>query len=479
MGVLCAALVGVAHPLPAAASDPSGTMYVTEFTTNVISVFAPGASGNASPSRTIVGAATGINGPNQLIQDGSGNIWLANQNTPSVTEYAPGATGNAAPINTISGAATGLVQPQGLLFDSSGNLYVANGTGNSVTEYAPGASGNAAPTRTISGAATGLNLATGLAFDSSGNLYVSNGLANSVTVYAPGASGNATPIRTISGALTTLGYPGELIFDGSGNLYVPNSSNNNVTEFASGANGNVAPTRTITGAATGLGGPDGVCFDSSGNLYVANYNGNSVLEFAPGASGNATPTKTISGAATGLNGPDLGFVVSASATSGQVVTVTVGVGTLQVSAPGSAVVLASTAPGGTTPATALGTISYVDTLNDTNIWSVTLASTDIGSVSGHNIPCLNLTVVPGAVTPAVGASGAALTPGSSSAMPSYVGGTDAIPGTTLCNPVTLTSNAATQEGYYTQVGTIQAVVPVTATTSGSSAPATMVYTITG
>src|ERR1035437_9666811 len=79
IGVLCAALVGVAHPLPAAAtssSDPTGTVYVTNAGANSITAYAPGATGNAAPIRTISGAATGLNGAAYVVPDGSGNLFV-------------------------------------------------------------------------------------------------------------------------------------------------------------------------------------------------------------------------------------------------------------------------------------------------------------------------------------------------------------------------------------------------------------------
>jgi len=78
-------------------------------------------------------------------------VYAAVAATGSVTVYAAGATGNATPTATISGSSTGLNHPNGIAIDSDGNIYVANNGGPSVTVYAKGATGNATPTATISG----------------------------------------------------------------------------------------------------------------------------------------------------------------------------------------------------------------------------------------------------------------------------------------------------------------------------------------
>src|SRR5882762_87736 len=65
----------------------------------------------------------------------------------SITVYAPGASGNATPVATIAGGNTGLSFPFGVALDGAGNIYVTNsassvGGSTSITVYAAGASGN-------------------------------------------------------------------------------------------------------------------------------------------------------------------------------------------------------------------------------------------------------------------------------------------------------------------------------------------------
>lgn len=275
-------------------------LYVSEYGSNRVLIFAPDANGNVEPTAMIAGPNTGINGPAGLARDASDNLYVANYTAATIKVYAPGAIGDAAPIRSLTLAAN----PHGILFDDAGNLYVAYRHIGRVDAYAPGASGSATPIRTITGASTGLGTAWGLAVDAAGNLYVSDWAAHAIRVFAPGANGNVAPIRTIAGGNTGLSRPTGLVFDGAGNLYASQEGNNSIRVFAADANGDVAPIRTITGANTGLSVPTGLAFNSEGNLYVPNHLGVvSITVYAPGASGDATPVRTIAGTNTGLTQP--------------------------------------------------------------------------------------------------------------------------------------------------------------------------------
>ncbi|MGH7814006.1 MAG: NHL repeat-containing protein, partial [Candidatus Binataceae bacterium] len=218
---LTGAATGLGAP-QGVAIDSTGNVYVANNSLNSVTIYPPGADANASPSATISGAATGLSQPYGIALDSSGNIYVANHiggpaGNGSVTVYATGATANASPTVTISAPAsgtdnTGLDLPDGIALDSSGNIYVVNNAGGpsnlgSVTIYPAGSSGNAAPNASIAGNLTGLDEAGGIAVDSSGNIYISNEANDSVTVYARGANGNAAPAITIAGPQTALFSP--------------------------------------------------------------------------------------------------------------------------------------------------------------------------------------------------------------------------------------------------------------------------------
>ncbi|HYB90595.1 MAG TPA: NHL repeat-containing protein [Candidatus Binataceae bacterium] len=287
-----------------------------------MTVFAAGASGNASPTATITGPDTGITNPTGVAVDSAGDIYVANPEslyggTDSIFIYSAGSNGDVTPTTTITGASTGLAFPTGIALDSSGNIYVSNagswvGGVDSITVYPAGSNGNVQPSTTISGASTGLLMPWGIALDSSRNIYVANlgssvGQLDSVTVYSAGSSGNATPSATISGSNTGLDSPGGIAVDSSANIYVTNDAAifgnaDNITVYSAGSNGNVAPGNTLY--PLGLGAPAGIVVDSSGNLYVANDGSteggvDAITVYPPS---NPVPSETI-GMDTGLVNP--------------------------------------------------------------------------------------------------------------------------------------------------------------------------------
>ena len=107
------------------------------------------------------GSNTGLSLPWGIARDAAGNLYVVNSwsssGSTSITVYAAGASGNATPTATIAGGNTGLSVPIGIALDGAGNIYVTNYSSSSITVYAAGASGNATPTATIVGGNTGLS----------------------------------------------------------------------------------------------------------------------------------------------------------------------------------------------------------------------------------------------------------------------------------------------------------------------------------
>jgi hypothetical protein len=196
------------------AVDATGSVYALNG--NNISVFAPGASGNAAPARLITGNLTQLNAATGIAVDSAQNIYVANTNGGNVLVFSSTETGNVAPASILAGTATGISTPVGLTLDSAGDLYVAsyNQTGNSslVLEFAPGASGNASPTRTLTAVAS--DTLAGMAVDALDNLYVftqaptSNQLA--IDVFSPSATGTAAPYATITSSAWTASNFGQI-----------------------------------------------------------------------------------------------------------------------------------------------------------------------------------------------------------------------------------------------------------------------------
>jgi hypothetical protein len=203
------------------AIDGSGDLVADNFFANSVTVFAPGATGNIAPIRTISGSTTGLADPYGLALDSSGTLYVVNNvsqfgGTDKVTVYAPGASGDVPPTRTITGSLTGM---SGAIYDAvdgAGNIYVTNFTAGTVTVYSSGANGNVAPTSTIGGSNTGLTHPIGIVLDNTGKIYVGNqginGNADSILVFAAGTSGNVAPLLTIGGTSTGVSYPSQMFF---------------------------------------------------------------------------------------------------------------------------------------------------------------------------------------------------------------------------------------------------------------------------
>jgi hypothetical protein len=210
---------GLNSPL-AVAVDSGGNIYVSTHGSPVdvqqkVLVYARGAKGNVAPIATIAGSNTGLFGPASIAVDEARRIYVANLvggSASRITVYAPGANGNASPIATITGPNTKLREPTGIAVDPDGTIFVINENdfnSGSVITYAPFANGDVPPIAVIQGSHTGLSRPTSIAVGFGHRLYVTNGGAfpRSVTVYPAGADGDVAPLTTLTGSATGLGFP--------------------------------------------------------------------------------------------------------------------------------------------------------------------------------------------------------------------------------------------------------------------------------
>jgi hypothetical protein len=283
------------------------------------------ANGMVSPSSTINGPANVVF--SALTVDATGNLYVAGQTIGAtattgseILVYAPGASGKASPTRTIGGPATGMqilstTTVSSMAVDAASNLYVATdvgvGSGSSgrvypgISVFPPTANGNVAPTKSIAGDATGIFSPAQIALDSAANIYVANSAVQgpaSILVFNSGATANAAPSSTLAGDKTTIYVPRGVALDAAGNIYVASlafspppagslSGTPSILEFAPGATGNVAPIRTITGPATTMAEIGNLRVDSAGNIYV--INGSTILKFAADATGNVAPADSV------------------------------------------------------------------------------------------------------------------------------------------------------------------------------------------
>lgn len=162
------------------AFDSEGRLYVSEFggTYGDIAVFAKGASGNdVTPLRTLNLDAAQVE-PHGMAIGKDGTIYVSDASANArVVAFAPGASGNPLPVRSISGTNTG-IQPYVAEFslDSDDNLYISSidpvSNVGTINVFSAGADGNIAPMKTIGGnvlnAADGI---VGIQVDATGKVY--------------------------------------------------------------------------------------------------------------------------------------------------------------------------------------------------------------------------------------------------------------------------------------------------------------------
>ena len=143
---------------------------------------------------------------------------MANYASSTVTVYAPGASGNAAPVSTIAGIHTGLNSPEYIALDRFGRLYVlniviiSNQAHYHVTTFRATATGDVSPIATLTGGNLDVGVPSGLAVDGTGRLYVAKNGASTIAIYAPGARGSDAPVDSIAGPGTGLSSPAYITF---------------------------------------------------------------------------------------------------------------------------------------------------------------------------------------------------------------------------------------------------------------------------
>lgn len=221
------------------ATDATGNIYVGAVTTQMgtpnaqtsdprILMFPPGSTGAATPNRTIQLPAGST--PGAIAVDGTGNIYVSDSNM--IYEFATGASGTATPTRSLATGCTFLA------VDLNANIACADG--QTVMVFAPTQSGSATPTRTIEpGQAFVVDpddiagSIGGLALDPTGNIFmvVSGGgtLRQQSLFEAAGgttSSDQGSLVGSVNSVLSNYN-PGlafapfaAIQFDAAGNLYI-------------------------------------------------------------------------------------------------------------------------------------------------------------------------------------------------------------------------------------------------------------------
>ncbi len=175
----------ISAPNDLATTSPTG-LWVTSGGTDEVVRLEVGSTTRLRTLSTSAPLGVAVHGTSLYVSGG-------NPAAPYVKVFTAGASGPATPSRTISGPATGLEEVGGVAVDRYGRIYVANGTDDSVRVFAPGANGNAAPVFVISGAATQIDYPSDLAFDAAGRLWVANDTATGKVLRLPALAAPPVP----------------------------------------------------------------------------------------------------------------------------------------------------------------------------------------------------------------------------------------------------------------------------------------------
>lgn len=257
----------------ALAIDGRGWLYLADSVGSRILAFAPGASGDVQPARTIAGWPSRLSHPTAIAVDDDDRVYVTNdrriERGAAIRVYRPGAQGEEEPVRILRGPQTGLAGRAAMDFGREGEMYVSQAAGDSsglVMTHRRGAGGIDSAIARLTGPRTGLRRPNAVAFGPGETMYVLNPVPRSmgchgahwdptqpstVTVYPPNAKGNVEPIRSLAmtgGDLTRqpIGHgftEFEIAVDSSGRIqvWVPWGA----MIYPPGAEGIVAPSHMI------------------------------------------------------------------------------------------------------------------------------------------------------------------------------------------------------------------------------------------
>jgi hypothetical protein len=220
-------------------TDAAGTIFAANTESSEISIFAAGANGNVPPENTITGSNTGLGWPDDVVVGFGGELYVTSGfdgPVNAVTVYAPGASGNATPTQDITGSNTDFGLPDDLAVDTSGNIFVTDSeatVGPALLEFASGATGNVAPIAAITGPNTGITVPEGT-FIAGPPQTSSATMTTAVSASSIKLGGSVNDAATLTGGTTPTG---SLVFK----LFGPSDPT------CSAAPAYVSPAQTVSG----------------------------------------------------------------------------------------------------------------------------------------------------------------------------------------------------------------------------------------
>jgi predicted Zn-dependent protease with MMP-like domain len=267
----------------AVALDPSGNLYVTDYSNNRVLEYGSFGNVNVCPAtesapapcnNTITFsdyAATTTNfGVTQVVTQGATGLdfSLASGSTCTGTVAA----GNACTVNVnfaplAPGLRTGAVE----LFDNSANLLTTAPTYG--IGQAPEITFGPGTRTTINTGSVTLSAPKGILVDAAGNLFISDAANPQVLKTAPNGA------QTVFGPNlpTPLQFPQGMAEDGAGNLFIADNNLNEVVEIPAGCNSS-CPQEQILPNPLHLRSQLGVAVDGAGDLFIGDFEENKVAE---------------------------------------------------------------------------------------------------------------------------------------------------------------------------------------------------------
>lgn len=280
-----------------------------------VAVYAFGASGSATPVRTIT---TSLVNPVVPLLDSSGNLYVLDNGpynsgirNPSIYVFKAGTSTLLRTISNIGTPLTGNQPCEDVIFDPTGQYLLLTCDdihANGIHVIQASTNGSAVQTATLTFAS--FQFTIGEAFDASGNLYTAEISNNDIfefsgTIPTTGGAHAITPANTLNGTSSipwpSTVAPAGLGFDKAGTLYatIVSSSggtnpNNRVSLWRTTSIpcNNCTPSSSLTGTPFSNQAPAGMAIDGAGNLYVSNpaFNTINVFTSATALAGATNPS---------------------------------------------------------------------------------------------------------------------------------------------------------------------------------------------
>jgi hypothetical protein len=321
--ILVAALAFLAAAgAPAAAEIVVGKWAPAVGGVGLVLVFSDDAQGDVAPYRVMSGPASQLASAANMFYDRSHvELFVSDFRGQKISVFPPGAAGDAPPLRSFT--SPGMGQPRQVVVVPAFDEVMAIVSTCCVATYSRTANGNVGPQRSIQwggsmGSLTRLDNPSGLAYRAdTDEIYVGDyftaPVPGEVLVFPRTATGNTAPTRVLSGPNTQLGYVVRIVLHPVlPEMYVlvtTTGSDYRILTFNKADGGDVAPLRAIGGAATLMVNSQGFDYNAATDEFVVltdSYGGGTpaVRVFPRLGQGNIAPTRSIIGPNAGFTDSD-------------------------------------------------------------------------------------------------------------------------------------------------------------------------------